>query len=435
MKQKIAIQFCFFMSLLILSFFSTASNRAYAGCGCTGCPPPDCSAAQSFIETTHSSVTRPIITSHVSTEMAAQKLWMADTLFAQIMLPAYQLMTKQLTTVAYQQSMLKGQMMDAQSQMETQREFQNLQAEAHRDYMPSQSFCSFGTNVRSMAESENISDFTAIALSQASLARQLGNQNVGAAESRDEDKESRWQQFVTTYCNPNDNNFVGGSTGLVLACGAGGPPERRNRDINYTALIEEPRTLDIFFEDPGPPSPDKEDVLAMSRNLFGHDVLSRQLTDSRLVTEANQYLYMALRSVAAKRSVAEYSFNSIVGLKAAGSLGGTPEYLRAIYAELGMSEADINEMLGTNPSYYAQLEALAKKTYQSDTFFANLYDKPANVARTIAGMKAIELMLDRAIYESQLRQEMALSVLLVANSEDEFRNINKDLSSMIRASN
>ena len=29
-----------------------------------------------------------------------------------------------------------------------------------------------------------------------------------------------------------------------------------------------------------------------------------------------------------------------------------------------------------------------------------------------AALKAIELMLDRAIYESQLRQEMAMSVLL-----------------------
>ena len=39
---------------------------------------------------------------------------------------------------------------------------------------------------------------------------------------------------------------------------------------------------------------------------------------------------------------------------------------------------------------------------------------PANVKRKGVALKAIELMLDRAIYESQLRQEMAMSVLLSA---------------------
>jgi hypothetical protein len=63
-------------------------------------------------------------------------------------------------------------------------------------------------------------------------------------------------------------------------------------------------------------------------------------------------------------------------------------------------------------SYYAILEILAKKIYQNPTFFAELYDTPANVTRKSAAMDAIELMLDRAIYESQLRREMAISALL-----------------------
>ena len=49
-----------------------------------------------------------------------------------------------------------------------------------------------------------------------------------------------------------------------------------------------------------------------------------------------------------------------------------------------------------------------------------------NVKRKKAALNAIELMLDRAIYESELRHEMILSVLLSSNLEDDkeedFRN-------------
>ena len=82
-------------------------------------------------------------------------------------------------------------------------------------------------------------------------------------------------------------------------------------------------------------------------------------------------------------------------------------------------------MLGENPSYYAQLEILAKRILQSPTFYANLYDKPENVKRISASLKAIELMIDRAIYESRLRQEAITSVLVTADPkmEDEYERV------------
>ena len=43
-------------------------------------------------------------------------------------------------------------------------------------------------------------------------------------------------------------------------------------------------------------------------------------------------------------------------------------------------------------------------------------------------MKAIELMLDRAIYESQIRQEMLTSVLLSAKLRHAIREVNRDLA-------
>ncbi len=75
------------------------------------------------------------------------------------------------------------------------------------------------------------------------------------------------------------------------------------------------------------------------------------------------------------------------------------------------------------------MEILAKKIYQNPDFFAGLYDSPANVERKSVALKAIKLMLDRAIYESQIRQEMAYSVLLSSRLHSKFKKANKELSS------
>jgi hypothetical protein len=154
---------------------------------------------------------------------------------------------------------------------------------------------------------------------------------------------------------------------------------------------------------------------------------------------------MDLSSIAAKRSVAENSFNAIVGLKSMGSAGGalgnngvtTYKYLGRILMDLGIPEAEVKTYLGQDPnisgsnipdpSYFAQLEILSKKIYQTPYFFANLYDTPVNVKRKSAALKAIELMLDRAIFESQLRQEMSLSVLLSSKLQKNFDAANDRL--------
>ena len=105
----------------------------------------------------------------------------------------------------------------------------------------------------------------------------------------------------------------------------------------------------------------------------------------------------------------------------------TREFLGAVLTELGVPANEVYQLIGERPSYYAQLEIMAKKIYQNPDFYANLYDKPANVARKGVALKAIELMLDRAIFESQLRQEMAMSVLLSSRLRSTFRDVNKDL--------
>src|SRR5690606_17866922 len=87
-------------------------------------------------------------------------------------------------------------------------------------------------------------------------------------------------------------------------------------------------------------------------------------------------------------------------------------HMRALFREFGLPDEEIVKLLGPNPSYFAQMELLTKKIYQSPNFYTNLYDKPANVQRIIAAMQAIKLMQDRDIQEALQRREMLLSIML-----------------------
>lgn len=337
------------------------------------------------------------------------------------------LMTEQMSNVAMYQMFAVGKMYDAKLHLESQRLFNELQNEAAKDYQPSDSFCYFGTNVRSLAHSESLASAQQASLSQIAMARQLGNVNSApTAGDGSKDRRARWDMFVAQYCDPHDNNWRGGTSGLVAVCNAGAAEaERTNIDVDYGRLIDSTRYLEVNFND-NVATADEQDIISLSKNLYGNDVPEG---DIRFMDRSSvQHFYLDLRSVIAKRSVAQNSYNAIVAMKSAGSGGGdSPAFFYALVQDLGMSVEDIEEIFGENPSYYAQLEAVGKKIFQNTDFFTDLQDKPMNVKRKKAALNAIELMLDRAIYESELRHEMILSVLLSSNLEDDkeedFRNL------------
>jgi hypothetical protein len=155
--------------------------------------------------------------------------------------------------------------------------------------------------------------------------------------------------------------------------------------------------------------------MALQTNLYGHNVFEPITRNAIQFTGSNDEI-MDLRSILAKRSVAENSFESIVGLKTPsppGTATATAPYLKAVLAQLGVTvPEDVKLLLGDRPSYYAQLETLSQRVYQNPEFFTDLYDSPANVERKNVAMQAIGLMLDRDSFKSELRSESILSVWL-----------------------
>lgn len=366
------------------------------------------------------------LTRFVRSEMTGEKIWLISILWEDNLLPAMMLMADQLTAVAMQQMQIIGTFMDAKHQLETQQVLQKIAARTHKDYQPSIGLCEFGTLMKSMAMTDRKVDVTAVLMAQHSQDRQLGAVNTASALGEDSDKESRIKQFREKFCQRFDNN-----DGLNILCdwdqdGVPGPiiggqnPDRRNKDIDFVRTLDKPWTVHVDMLYPSLRevlTDDEEEVFALASNLYGHELFIRpparslQALPNQRITNM-QKTYMDIRSVVAKRAVAENSFNAIVGLKSNGA-ESVPDYLIAMLQELGLPYDVATQMSGgALPSYYSQMEVLTKKIYQKPDFYTNLYDTPANVDRKEVAMQAVGLMQKFDIFKSYLRNEASLSVLL-----------------------
>lgn len=370
-------------------------------------------------------------------------VWFDQEFFQQHYLPLIQQIAVQMGAVGSQQMMMIGAFMDAKEQMETQRLLQSLHAKANKDYHPSTGMCEFGTRVTTLASSERQGEVNARILSERSTDRLLGNRSAATFTGTSGDLQSRIRQFRSTFCQISDNN-----RGLSSFCGLPINQEdeaeaidRFNKDIDYQRTIVDPLTIPFNYVLDNGPSESDEEVLAMANNLYGYDAFEitspdELVHDPDIDITPTQAAYLDLRAVVAKTKVAENSFNALIAMKSEGTENSARDFLASYLEELGVIPNEIDDFLGENPSYYAQMEILTKTAYQTPLFYTNLYDKPVNVERKGVAMQAINLMQKFDLLKSYLRTEASLSILLELaviqiqrEVEDNIRNFDSDFSS------
>ncbi|HEY8191817.1 MAG TPA: hypothetical protein VIG74_05275, partial [Alphaproteobacteria bacterium] len=257
----------------------------------------------------------PIIQEHAitwlvwETRLKIHEEFLRYVLFQFHILPTLQHIAEQMTQAAMHQALAIGMFIDAGQQMETQRTFQRLTAQAHKDYHPSTGMCTIGTNVRSLAAADARTATIKAVLDERSIKRQLGSANTNAAEGRATDLEGRLRQFKLRFCDRNDNNRIEGmvNTGLGLVCNAAVPTATMGRDTDFGRTVLQARTLNIDANNPALDT-DEPDIFAMANYLYGHKIMTQ--IPSALLSTGNttgQETYMDLRSIVAKRSIAENS--------------------------------------------------------------------------------------------------------------------------------
>jgi hypothetical protein len=415
----------FFLLLFPLQANATAApadiNETCSSCGCE-------STCQTEINTASSS-----IQDHYVLEFDHLRQWIVNDWFYNPTSPFKQLMhaltltTTQLTTIGIQQVQMIGGFFDAKHQLETQRLFQQLSAQAHKDYQPSEGLCQIGTSTIALAQSERISDLTQRVLTERSLDRTLLSRFTSAGMGEQSDRVNRINQFINVFCNPKDN-----ADGLALLCGKGGVKTQYIMDVDFTSALENKLTLDMNLMS-GVVSPDQQNIFALNANLFSHQVLypmpDRILADGYRKLRDIMSDHIRQRAIAAKRSVAQNTFSALAAMRASGS-GENAPFLKATIRELGVNASDVTAYLGGSPSYFAQMEVLTKKIYQNPQFYSNLYDKPINVERKGVAMQAIGIMQDRDIYDSLIRSEAVLATLLETLMHKEHERISSSIGAI-----
>lgn len=340
---------------------------------------------------------------------------------------ALMMMAQQLTAVGMQQMQIIGEFFDAKMQMETQRNFQSLKAQAVKDYHPSEEMCKIGSYMRSVATSEQKAEANTRALNNIMMSREMNLYSASTSEGYGVDVAARLKQFRTTYCDPKDNN-----DGLGWLCDHDQDPlntgnkgatltARINKDIDYYRTMAMPGSVDLNFED-ATLTPDEEDVLALAKNLYWPIPLTFS-RDKYLKDAATGF--MSAKRVIALNNIAHASFANLAGMKSSApepAEGTEPgwAYMKTMLKDFGIPETEIEQMVGKRPSYWAQMDILTKKIYESPHFYTNLYDKPANIQRMSVALDAIKLMQMRDQFDSALRREMIASAMVETELEKAF---------------
>ncbi len=402
---KRAVLVAFFGAVLLMVYLSKPDVARASHCNVScSCITNQHTATRNWITVRHASTQLWIGSEFISHRQA----FLMNYFFNEHVLAAMMMMTEQLVSVAMQQTLAIGAFLDAKHQMETQRLFQTMMARAHKDYHPDLEMCVIGTNAKSLASAQRHGEANAYVLSQLGIERSLNNENTNAGPGVKVDKEGRLDLFKTTFCDEHDKN-----NDLSALCDGSGPPQMQNIDVDYASLVDRPWTINTDFTTT-PANLQDSAVTAMFEYLYGHEVFS-PISAAFLTNIANHDALLDVRALAAKRAVAQNSFASLIGQKSRGSADSaqTQQYMTVLMQEFGIANtAEIDEILGERPSYYAQMEILTKQIFMRDQFYTNLYDKPVNIDRKGAAIQALSLTQNMDLFESKLRNEAMLAVLM-----------------------
>ncbi len=389
------------------------------------------------------------IREHVTQQYVTQRNWVTYNLWFDYIAKALGLMTSELVGAGMSQVHMIGTFFDAKHQLESQRLFQQNTSLAHQRYHPDEQLCAIGTNTRSFANSKRRADLVASTVSTRMMHRQLNRADgISYDPSLSSDLKSRVDLFIRKYCDKNGGGKdADGKPSLALLCkDSPDNSEQTNADINFTASIENQLTLDANFlsGNESDVTSDEENIFAIGANLFANETLptipAEKIADGATPADVANYYY-DLRSMAAKRNIAQTSYAKIVGMRAEGDSGAGP-FLKAILKESlfregkdnaqkeKLIEEAIEQYLGENPSLFAQEEVMMKLLYQNPEFYANLYTQPENVDRIGASLLALEIVQDRNIYESLLRSEATLATLIETMILKHHRRVSSELRSL-----
>lgn len=410
--RKLGITAASFCLLIGAAMLPTAPAQAQTCCGCGAV-------------TGMHVLTRNTVKMNIENQYELHKNYLKNTWWEQLLKPQLQLYSQQDTQTEIQAQNIRSTFADARNTNAYARTVQRQSAEMTMELMPDETTAQVACGVSDLPAAQQAAAATTTQISDSSAARRLGRSAGTSGIAIASDMRDRFDIFKRYFCNPEGWGGV-----LSNVCKDAG--EAPDLDIQFSAVDADKKpigignrwTLDLDDNPADRSTTDEVIVEAFRTNLFGNQLAARPTRDQFAQTNT-QLAYLNQRGLEAKRNVAEYSFNSYIGEKKKSEGGkGSKEFLENTLKNLNLGNADeILERAGENPSYYAIMEVLGKKAYQSPDFYTNLTNLSPQVAQTHASVQAVGLMQMRDVYESLLRSEMILSLIVEMELADRQREV------------
>jgi len=315
-----------------------------------------------------------------------------DTFWYYNLRPAMMNQTDQLVTMDQDQNLQVGKFSDAQNMNRTNRDLQFQEIQSHRELRPGENVCQAATVSGGLTRAYTFRRAYGAAAPAERGARTGNTVGTAAAQGPGPDQKERWANYVSKYCDPNEN---AGSPGCTTAGSQVG------RDIDVTGEIFAKETINL--KDPDTKQA-IDDLITNIAEPSAHDPVSAASIKSE--SEQGRESMLGAESYRAKRQVVYDALYQVVARRAPGS--GTPQAMLGPMREAaGVSNAEIS----ANPSHNEIMEVMMSERFRNGEYSMQQVDEPANNAR--------EMVIQQAFQAMQLSDELDLldhySLLLAAD--------------------
>ncbi|MEZ0260126.1 MAG: hypothetical protein ACAH80_03910 [Alphaproteobacteria bacterium] len=301
-----------------------------------------------------------------------------DTFWWYNLRPAMMAMTDQLTAIdTFKHSQL-GMMADATASNRTSREHMKNDIKAHRNQRPGENVCRAGTVMGGMTRSSTFRRAYETAATLESAPRSANRAGTPAARGTAADMNRAWSNYVTNYCDPNDNAGVPGCTapGTLVVGGVGGIA----RDMDVTGEIFMKDTIDIRVADT------KKVIDDLIINL-AEPLVKEPVSGVAMRSGQGQENFLESQAYKAKRQAVYDLLYYVVARRTPGT--DMQQFLRPIREAAGMDAAYISD----NPSHNEVLKVMTSERFRTGQLSIEQIDEPENNAREMVIQQAFQAML------------------------------------------
>ena len=308
-----------------------------------------------------------------------QKIWQVtrnivawiDTFWWYNLRPAMQAMADQLTAIdTFKHSQL-GMMADATASNRTSREQMKNDIKSHRDQRPGENVCVAGTVMGGMTRASTFRRAYETAATLESSPRAANRAGTPAAKGTAADMNRAWDNYVTNYCDPNDNAGVPG-------CAAAGPLVGRDMDVTGEIFMKD--TIDLTV-------PNNKKVIDDIIANLAEPMVKEPVSLASMRSEQGQETFLESQAYKAKRQAIYDLLYYVVARRAPGT--DMEQFLRPIREASGMDTSYIS----SNPSHNEVLKVMTSERFRTGQLSVEQIDEPENNAREMVIQQALQAMM------------------------------------------